>query len=390
MATKKVKKSKKKVEETKEEVVVAEETLDSQAEETQPQAIVEEDDSDIDLIKSLATTVNNTLKRDALMVGDESGDIGVPYWVLSGVPQLDFAVGGKVHPGFPGGRIIEIFGGESSGKSTLAVWLTKVAMEQQKAIAYYQDAERVLTPEIIKGTNIDIRRVIRDQPDTLEEVFDAQETILEALMKQQPDKPVVITLDSVSACSTNAEIDGEMGDQQVGSHARLMSKGMRKIKAYIKDSNVLSIWVNQIREKVGVMWGDNTATSGGKALPFFSSVRLQLTRVKTLKKSTGDPYGCTIQVLVKKNKVAPPLKKVEYDILFIEDKEGSYPRIDVEGAILDWLKEHDIIGGSAGRYEVEGKSYYKDGARAVLQKDKDLFEKYKDLAYSVFDKEGEK
>lgn len=346
--------------------------------------------SDLDLLKDLANTVNATLKRDSLQVGDESTDTCVPYWVRTGVPQLDFAVGGKSHPGFPGGRIIEIFGGEGSGKSTLAVWLTKRTIDEQNAIAYYQDAERVLTPEIIKGTQIDMGKVIRDQPDTLEEVFDSQEVILETLSSKGITKPVVITLDSVAACSTTAEIEGEMEKQQVGTHAKLMSKGMRKIKANIKDSNVLSIWVNQIREKVGVMFGDNTTTSGGKALPFFASVRIQLSKTKTLKKTTGNPYGCTIQANIKKNKVAPPLRKIEYDILFIEDEGGSYPRIDVEGATLDWLKEHGFIKGSAGRYEIDGKSYFKDGAREYLQANPDKFKELQDLSYKVYELEPEK
>lgn len=347
---------------------------------------VKNNDDEYDFIKELASDVNTALKKNAIIVGEDSGDDSVPYWVRTGIPQLDFAVGGSAHPGFPGARFIEIFGAEASGKSTLAVWLTKQAMEQQKAIAYYQDVERVLTPEIIKGTGIDMKRVMREQPDTLEEVFDSQEATLDVIAKKFPDKPVVITCDSIAACSTNAEVEGEMSDASMAPHARLMSKGMRKLKRYITDTNVLSIWVNQIREKIGVAFGDNTSTFGGKAMAFYASVRIQLTKIKTLKDpkiNNGDPYGATIQAVVKKNKVAPPLKKAEYDILFIQEDDGSYPKLDIEGAVLSWLEQNDLIEHDTQRVVIEGKKVYRKEARQMLVDDPELFEKYNRLAYSL-------
>ena len=337
-------------------------------------------------IKDLAQGVNTTLKRDAVMVGGDAagGATGVPYWVTTGIPALDFAVGGFGHPGFPGSRIIEIYGAESTGKSTLAVWLTKCAMEQMECIAYYQDAERVLTPEIIHGTGIDMSQVLLEQPETIEEVFDAQETTLKLIKEKRPDTPVVITMDSVAACSTQSEIEGDMEDAQMAPHARLMSKGLRKIKGSITDTHVLSLWVNQTREKIGQAWGDKDETFGGRALKFYSSVRIKLTKIKTLKKTTtSDPYGCTIEAKIIKNKVAPPLKVATYDILFIEDETGSYPMLDTTGAILDWCKDNNLIGGGTGRYEVEGKSLYKEQAREVLLSDWDIYNKYLELAYSI-------
>ena len=347
------------------------------------------EDEDISFIRGLADTVNGILSKkgseNVIMVGEDGGDDGVPYWVWSGIPQLDFAVGGKCHPGFPGARIIEIYGGEGAGKSTLAVWLTHCSMIQQNAFAYYQDAERVLTPEIIKGTGINMNRVMRDQPDTLEEVFDSQEAVLEQISSKFPDRPVTITTDSIAACSTKSEIEGDMDDAQMAPHARLMSKGLRKIKSPINDSNVLSIWVNQTREKIGQAFGDTTSTFGGRAMAFYASVRIKLTKIKTLKKEgKGNvPYGCTIQAKIVKDKVAPPLKEVTYDILFIEGEDGSYPRIDVEGAVLDWCKENDLIKGGQGRYEVGGKSMYKDQARQYLIENPDAFEELQELAYSI-------
>lgn len=341
----------------------------------------ESNDTSTEFLKTLASKVNAALKKDTIIVGDQaSGDEGVPYWILTGIPQLDYAIGGTCHPGIPGARITEFHGAESTGKSTIMLHIIKRAIEQVKAIAYYQDAEQVLTPEIIKGTGIDMNRVMRDQPDTLEEVFDAQLAVLENLEGSQ--HPVVMALDSIAACSTSSEIDGNMGDYTVGEHARLMSKGLRKIKSSIADNKVLSLWTNQTREKIGVTWGDSTATFAGKAMNFYASVRVRLAKIKTLKKDK-DPYGCTIEATIIKNKVAPPLRKAQYDILFIQDKGGSYPRIDIEGAVLDWCKEHELIGGSTGRYEINGKSMFKDAARQLLISDPKVMNQLTKLAYSV-------
>lgn len=350
--------------------------------ERKPVTAVEPETDDSEFLKSLATKVNSALKIDSLMVGDQSGDEGVPYWIRTGIPQLDYAIGGICHPGIPGARIIEVHGGESTGKSTLALHVMNKSIEQVKAIAYYQDAEHVLTPEIIKGTGINMKRVMRDQPETLEEVFDRQEAVLDELDGIQ--RPVIIVMDSIAACSTSAEIEGDMESRTVGEHARLMSKGLRKIKSTIANNHVLSFWVNQVREKIGVTWGDSTATFAGKAMNFYASVRIRLAKIKTLKKNKDDdPYGATIEATIIKNKVAPPLKKISYDIFFMQDKGGSYPKIDVEGAVLDWCKENDLIKGSAGRYEIDGKSYYKEQARQLLLSYPDVMKRLTDLSYSI-------
>lgn len=346
------------------------------------QPLTEENLSDESFLRDLASRVNANLKSDALMVGESAGDTNVPYWLRTGIPQLDYAIGGVTHPGVPGSRIVEVHGAESSGKSTLALFVVKKAIQQLKAIAYYQDAERVLTPEIIMGTGVDMRRVMRDQPETLEEVFDRQEAVLEEL--KGINYPVIIAMDSIAACSTMAEIEGDMEAYTVGQHARLMSKGLRKIKSLITENQVLSFWVNQTREKIGgVTWGDNTATFAGKAMNFYASVRIRLAKIKTLKKDKDAPYGATIEATIIKNKVAPPLRKAQYDILFVQEENGSYPRIDEEGALLDWCKDFSLIGGTTGRYEIAGKSMYKADARQYLLENPEELQKLTELAYSV-------
>ena len=350
--------------------------------EVESQSSSQEDD-DEQFLRNLAQQVNTALKQDNIMVGEEAGgDEGVPYWILTGIPQLDFAIGGHCHPGIPGARIIEIYGDEAVGKSTLSLHIVKRAIEQVKAVAYYQDVERVLTPEIIKGTQIDMKRVMRDQPETLEDVFDSQEVLMEKLIGVE--RPVVTVVDSIAACSTLSEIAGDMKDNNVAPHARLMSKGLRKIKAAVTTSKVLSLWVNQSREKVGtVSWGDTTTTFGGKAMRFYASVRIKLSKKATLKKTNAIPYGCTIEAKMVKNKVAPPLRTAQYDILFMEDKYGSYPRIDLEGAILDWCKDYEIITGTTGRYIIDGRSMYKDAARQLLIDHPDIMADLTKKAYEV-------
>ena len=341
--------------------------------------VITEIQDDEQFLRDLAQQVNTALKQDTIMVGDEaSGDEGIPYWVITGIPALDYAIGGNCHPGIPGARIIEIYGDEAVGKSTLSLHIVKKAIEQVKAVAYYQDVERVLTPEIIKGTQIDMKRVMRDQPETLEDVFDSQDVLLEKL--RGIDRPVVTVVDSIAACSTISEVLGDMKDTNVAPHARLMSKGLRKIKAAVANSKVLSLWVNQSRDKVGsVSWGETTTTFGGRALKYYTSVRIKLSKKETLKKGNGVPYGCRIEAKIMKNKVAPPLRTAQYDILFIQDKNGSYPMIDLEGTLLDWCKDHEFIGSSVGRYEIDGKFLYKDAARQFLLENpdykKELFEK---------------
>lgn len=358
-------------------------------EKTQKRTPIKTPQDDVDqFVHSLAQSVNKTLNKsnynDLMIGGQGNDDMSVPYWVRTYLPALDYAVGGANHPGFPGARIIELYGAEGSGKSTLCVWLVKQAIEQLHTFAVYQDAERVLTEEIIKGTQIDMDKIIYQQPDTLEEVFETQQAVLDNLGTQTTKRPVVTALDSVAACSTKSEIEGDYGDSTMGIHARIMSQAMRKIKSPVLENQVLSLFVNQIREKMNVSWGAKTDTFGGKALKFYASVRIELAKIKTLRSGDKPPYGCTIQATLFKNKVAPPMRKATFDILFVEDDDGcSYPQIDYIGAILDWCKANKIIGGGMGRYEIDGKSLYKVQAREYLTDHPDLLDDLIEKSYSV-------
>lgn len=337
-----------------------------------------------DFLKQAAASVNQSLKRNSnVIIGEDAigGDSDVPHWIKTLIPELDYAVGGFIHPGVPCSRIVEIHGPESVGKSTLALWITKQAIDQLNALAVYQDAEHVLTQEIIKGTKIDMNRVMLDDPSIIEDVFDFQERIIEQLSER--NLPIITVLDSIAACSTKNEVNGDMGSYTVGEHARLMSKGLRKIKAIISEKQVVSIWINQTREKIGITFGDNVATFAGKAMNFYASSRIRLNRIKTLKKDNGSPFGITVEATIVKNKVAPPLRKAHYDILFVQEGNYSYPRINVEGAVIDWLKDKGLIGGAPGFYEIEGSKLRRDVAADMFRSDPELFQKYIDLAYSV-------
>jgi recombination protein RecA len=351
-------------------------------------AIKSETDELDDVLHNIATNINKSIKDDDLQVvlGDDDGSAGksVPFWVRTYIPALDYAIGGRKHPGIPFARIVEIFGGEGCGKSTLAVWITKCAIEQYKTFALYQDAERVLTPEIIKGTGLNMKRIIMQNPETLEEVFQTQEATLDSLEQQSGDKrPVVTVVDSVAACSTQAELNGEYGDAVMASHARILSQALRKIKGRILSNCVLAIFVNQIRDNMNQSFGKKTTTPGGRALPFYSSVRVEMAKIKTLKKdSSSDPYGSIHQATIIKNKVAPPLRKAEFEINYIEDEDGSYPQINIPRALIDWCLDKGLLEGKAGRVMLDGKNVFVTQAVEMVKADDQLLEMLIDLAYS--------
>lgn len=278
--------------------------------------------------KALESTLDNLKKRfgdGAIMrLGDQTGSLEIEA-IPTGALSLDIALG---IGGVPKGRIIEIYGHESSGKTTLCQHIIAQA-QQRGGVAAFVDVEHALDPSYAQKCGVNIEDLYVSQPDTGEQALE----ITEALIRSQAIDIVVV--DSVAALVPRAEIEGEMGDSHMGLQARLMSQALRKLTGAVKQSNCILIFTNQIRMKIGVMFGNPETTSGGNALKFYCSVRMDIRRIQQIKKGT-DVVGNRTKVTIKKNKVAPPFKIAEFDIMY---NEG----ISLVGDILDLGVEVDVV-----------------------------------------------
>ncbi len=311
-------------------------------------------DKDKALDLALANIEKQFGKGSLMRLGDAAA-VQIPA-IPSGALSLDIALG---IGGLPRGRVVEIYGPESSGKTTVAL---HAIAEAQKlgGIAAFIDAEHALDPTYARALGVDINEMLVSQPDNGEQALEIADMLVRSAAVD------IIVIDSVAALTPRAEIEGEMGDSHVGLQARLMSQALRKLSGSLKRSNTTAVFINQLREKIGVMFGSPETTPGGRALKFYSSVRLDVRRIETLKDGT-EAVGNRVRVKVVKNKVAPPFRQAEFDIIYGEG-------ISKEGSLIDVGVEEGIVRKAGAWYTYEGEQLGqgKEKARLFLKENVDI------------------
>ena len=276
----------------------------------------------------------------------------------TGSLSLDIALGVG---GIPKGRVIEIYGPESSGKTTVALHMV-AEVQKRGGIAGFIDAEHALDPVYARNIGVDINELYISQPDSGEQAMEITETMVRSGAVD------IVIVDSVAALVPKAEIDGDMGDSHVGLQARLMSQALRKLTSVINKSNCTVIFINQLREKIGVMFGNPETTTGGRALKFYASVRMEVRRIETLAQA-GEKIGNRVRAKIVKNKVAPPFQEAEFDIMFGKG-------ISREGDVLDLAAANDIIVKSGAWYSYKGEriGQGRENAKNFLAENPDIFD----------------